>query len=143
MAIVPDRLHTGTGDLGGIFPTAGGLFSGTPGIRQTGWQPRQVYGRGIGGHPFYNLAAWHQSRAYRLGRFHQGGAGQGFGGDGPPMQGGQPPRLGGYPAPMPPRPVFPGPQPIGPEPIEQQPIYYNPLGANHPAVIAARLGLYG
>ena len=137
MAIVPDRLHTGTGGLGGIFPTAGGLFSGTPGIRQTGWQPRQVYGRGIGGHPFYNLAAWHQSRAYRLGRYRQGGGG--FDGAGPPMQGGQPPRLGGYP----PRPVFPpGPLPVGPEP-PQQPIYYNPLGADHPAVIAARLGLYG
>lgn len=145
MATLPYRTYQGGGALPpGIFgPGTGGAsspFSGVTAQNAGGWQPRHIYGRGIGGHPFYSLAAYHQSRAYRL-RGGRPGGGGGFQGSPPPYQGGQPPRLGGYPPPAP-QPVFPiGPQPIGPEPL---PIYYNPNAAPtaapmHPALALARL----
>ena len=137
MAIIPSRTHPvyGGGTLPpGLFGHPGPLTGGTP--QQVGVHQLPVLGRGIGGHPFYNLVAWHQSRAYRNRSGRPGSNGPPFQGR-PPYNGGQPPR----PLPPPRPPVFPvGPQPIGPQlppqlPPQlgdnggvpfQQPIYYMP-----------------
>jgi len=148
MASLPYRTAMGTGGLAGIFgPPGPGLFEGgAPTLRQTGTTNRKPVGYGIGGHPFYNLVAYHQSRAYR---FRGGRPGQNPFQPQPPMGGGNPPRLNPppppAPRPLPPGPVFSGGAgelPIGPE-QPQTAIYYNPLGApapvQHPALALARL----